>query len=61
MDLRLAAGYSSRSGNFKRSLEKLIDKGLIEMTIPDKPRSKKQSYRLTEKGVRLQNTRKSQL
>jgi len=24
--------------------------GLIEMTIPDKPRSSKQKYRLTEKG-----------
>jgi ATP-dependent DNA helicase RecG len=27
-----------------------IDAGLIEMTIPDKPRSSKQKYRLTEKG-----------
>ena len=24
--------------------------GLLEMTIPDKPKSKNQSYRLTEKG-----------
>jgi hypothetical protein len=24
--------------------------GLIEMTIPDKPRSSKQKYRLTDKG-----------
>lgn len=27
--------------------------GLVEMTIPDKPRSSKQKYRLTEKGRRI--------
>lgn len=27
-----------------------LDAGLIEMTIPDKPRSSKQRYRLTQKG-----------
>lgn len=35
---------------------KLIIVGLIEMTIPDKPRSKKQRYQLTERGIKLQNT-----
>lgn len=28
--------------------------GVIEMTIPDKPRSSKQRYRLTAKGLALQ-------
>lgn len=45
-----AAGYSSRTGNFKRGLEKLLTLGLLRMTIPDKPRSSKQRYRLTAKG-----------
>ena len=48
--LLAAAGYSSRTGNFKRSLDKLLEAGLIEMTIPDRPRSSRQKYRLTKKG-----------
>jgi ATP-dependent DNA helicase RecG len=30
-----------------------LDAGLVEMTIPDKPRSSKQRYRLTSKGRAL--------
>jgi ATP-dependent DNA helicase RecG len=33
-----------------------VDSGLIEMTLPDKPRSSKQRYRLTETGRHLQTT-----
>jgi ATP-dependent DNA helicase RecG len=52
-DLVTAAGYASRTGNLKRGLEKLKSMNMIEMTIPDKPRSSKQRYRLTEKGIQV--------
>ena len=34
-------------------LSPALEAGLIEMTIPDKPRSSKQKYRLTEEGRRF--------
>jgi len=34
-------------------VKSLIEAGLLELTIPDKPRSSKQKYRLTEKGRRV--------
>ncbi len=37
--------------NFRdRYLKPVLDLELVEMTIPDKPRSSKQKYRLTDKG-----------
>lgn len=36
---------------FKRNIEPLLRGGFIEMTVPDKPNSKLQKYRLTDKGV----------
>ena len=47
------AGYSSRTGNFKKGLQRLLDYQLLELTIPDKPQSRLQKYRLTDKGRRL--------
>jgi len=32
-------------------LNPLMDTGLVAMTIPDKPRSSKQEYRITLKGI----------
>ena len=31
-------------------LQKAVDLGLVELTIPDKPTSSKQKYRVTRKG-----------
>lgn len=45
-----AAGYRSRTGNFKKGLQRLIENRLLELTIPDKPNSRLQKYRLTAAG-----------
>lgn len=45
-----AFGYAQPTGNFKKAVEKLLQHELIERTIPDKPNSRLQKYRLTEKG-----------
>ncbi len=42
--------------NFRKFyLKPALEAGLIAMTIPDKPNSKHQKYRLTEKGKRMKN------
>ncbi len=46
-------GYKSRTGNYKAALANLLDHGLIEMTLPESPRSKSQKYVLSENGARL--------
>lgn len=55
-DLLAAAGYSSRTGNFKRGLAKLLRERLLEMTIPDQPRSHSQQYRLSAAGEKMLKT-----
>ena len=43
-----------RNNLAKRYVQPALTEGLIEMTIPDKPHSTKQRYRLTDKGRELQ-------
>ena len=43
-------GYKTRTRNVREALAHMISLGLIEYTLPDKPKSKKQKYRLTSSG-----------
>ena len=47
--IAFSIGLKSKSGAFKRSLQELLNKGLIEYTIPENPGSRLQKYRLTAK------------
>ena len=44
-------GMSGDSRSFKRNIEPLLSAGLIEMTIPEKPNSRLQKYRITTAGI----------
>ena len=48
-----ALGLKGQANLRERYLEPALEAGLIEMTIPDKSRSSKQKYRLTEKGTEV--------
>jgi predicted HTH transcriptional regulator len=46
-------GHKTVSGELHKQVRRLVDAGYIEPTIPDKPTSSKQRYRLTAKGRQL--------
>jgi hypothetical protein len=51
-----ALSMKTKKGAFKRCLLELLEQALIEYTLPDKPTSHLQKYRLTTKGLTsLQN------
>jgi len=49
-ELQAQLQLKSQANFRERYLQPALIAGLIEMTIPDKPRSSKQKYRLTPKG-----------
>jgi len=50
VDMMEVTGRSDRTKFRNQVLNPMIHAGLIEMTIPDKPQSRLQKYRLTDKG-----------
>ena len=53
MQLQVVLKLKSQTNFRDRYLRPALESGLIEMTIPDKPTSRLQKYRLTEKGRKL--------
>ncbi len=51
-EIFVAISMNGDSRSFKRHIEPLLDMGLIEMTVPEKPNSRLQKYRLTNAGKR---------
>ena len=54
-EIALVMDLETKSGALKRSLKQLLAQELIEYTLPDKPNSRLQKYRLTEKGKRMKD------
>lgn len=53
-----AVGLKPLSQNYTRHIVPLIEAGLLAMTVPDKPRSKTQRYRITDAGREFLETAK---
>ena len=52
-ELGIKLGHKSISGILKTHIREMLAEKLIEYVIPDKPSSRLQKYRLTEKGKTL--------
>jgi ATP-dependent DNA helicase RecG len=49
----IALGYTSLTGNVKKALNRLKKIQAIAYTIPNKPRSQHQKYKITEQGLAI--------
>jgi ATP-dependent DNA helicase RecG len=58
-ELTKVLGLKSKTGAFKRTVKALLAHHLIEYTIPDKPSSRLQKYRLAPKGKAVINVQRS--
>jgi len=52
--MREKLGLTHRQTFRENYIHPALNSGYIEMTIPDKPNSRNQKYRLTKKGIELQ-------
>ena len=52
-DIQKQLNYSDRTYFKKNFIAPLLDAGLLEMTIPDKPTSSQQKYQTTAKGLQF--------
>ena len=50
LELMALSGKRNRTKFRNQVLRPLLEEGLLEMTVPDKPRSSKQKYRVTARG-----------
>ena len=50
-DLSRNLGQKEVSGQLNKVVRQLLAEGMIEYTVPDKPRSRLQKYRVTAKGM----------
>ncbi|MHB1457233.1 MAG: Fic family protein [Armatimonadota bacterium] len=59
-DIQEIAGIRHRETSQRNYLDHLLREDLLERTIPDKPQSRLQKYRLTAKGLSLLNIIRSE-
>ena len=51
--------FADRTYFRKKYMHPLLEEDILELTIPDKPNSKNQKYRLTAKGIALKEQLKN--